>query len=690
MGASHARKRRKLSPPHDSTFRPNNQELSGNSSEEELFTIQSHWNAEQDYENRPRVIRTREKEYTRLPIKTAEGRVEPLYVPDVKDDDREDSFLESEDDLVMEETTEIKEEKPKASARQRILEAKEELARIASLINEAPEEHVNGFKAVAHIASSANVTIKKLALATQLAIYNDVIPGYRIRPLGEESSLEKVSKEVKQLRSYEQSLVISYQNYIQELSKHAKLSRGDVSEASASLASVAIACACALLLAVPHFNFRSELITILVDKLSGKRVDKDFNKCRETIEILFREDEDGNPSLDAVTSLTRMMKARDYRISESALNTFLHLRLLSEFSFKGSQTYIDKAVDESFKGKKPKVQRVFRTKKERKILKERKVVQKQFEEADAIVSREERDKMQAESLKLVFVTYFRILKNQSTSLTGAVLEGLAKYAHLINQDFFGDLLEALRDLTARAEAYLIEPGDIVDEEDAAGAEEETKEKRDAIRESLLCTITAFALLEGQDASKAASVLSLDLKYFISYLYRILYPLSLNPDIELSAKSLHLLDPHAPNGANNNLSFRPKNKINVQTTIVLLLRSLSSILLPPASTRSVPPLRVAAFTKQLLTTSLHLPEKSATAMLALVMKVTDVHGRKIAGMWNTEERKGDGVFDPLRADLEGSNPFASTVWEGELLRLHFCPGVRDLVKGVEKGMGDVNK
>jgi nucleolar complex protein 3 len=49
---------------------------------------------------------------------------------------------------------------------------------------------------------------------------------------------------------------------------------------------------------------------------------------------------------------------------------------------------------------------------------------------------------------------------------------------------------------------------------------------------------------------------------------------------------------------------------------------------------------------------------------------------MAALWNTEERRGDGVFDPLKGTVEGSNPFASTIWEGELLRLHFSPKVKE--------------
>ncbi|KAI9832659.1 MAG: hypothetical protein M1819_004244 [Sarea resinae] len=679
-----AAKRRRLSPVESrddegsssSTLQGDSTANSKGSSD--FYSRAAKWDLEQDYEQRPRKLSKKEKESTRLPIKTAEGRIEQMEAaePAVGDDD---SFLDSEEDGEEEQEEEVVPDVPKVSSRQQIIEAKEELARIAGLINEDPEEHAGLFRKLAQVSSSGNITIKKLALATQLAVYKDVIPGYRIRPASEDEMKTKLSKEVRQLRNFEQSLVSGYQAYIKDLARLAKGSKADSSEDKRGLATVAISCACALLLAVPHFNFRGDLLKILVDKMSARTVDADFLNCTDTLEQLFREDEDGTPSLDAVTLLARMMKARHYRVDESVLNTFLHLRLLSEFSSKGSQNHVDKTEEQdSFKGKKLKQKREFRTKKQRKLEKERKVVETEMKEADATVSHEERDRMQAETLKLVFVTYFRILKARSAPLMGAVLEGLAKYAHLINQDFFGDLLEALKDLIAHAEAEEDADAD-ADGEDEEADDAEPTTSRNPSRSSLLCIITAFALLEGQDASAAASSLSLDLNFFITHLYRTLYPLALNPDLELSAKSLHLPDPDSLEHAQMSSST---NKINVQTTVVLFLRCLSSVLLPPIAVRAVPPLRVAAFSKQILTSSLQMPEKSCLASLGLMNKVTKTHGRKVSALWHTEERRGDGTFDPLRGEVEGSNPFASTVWEGELLRKHYCPKVREAVAGVE--------
>lgn len=500
-----------------------------------------------------------------------------------------------------------------------------------------------------------------------------------------------MSQDVRRQRSFEQALVGGYQAYLRDLTALSKGRKKASTEEERGLASAAVSCACTLLLAVPHFNFRGELLKIAIAVLGSGVNDQDFQRCRETLENLFREDDDGKPSLDAVGLLTKMMKARNYRIDESVLNTFLHLRLLSEFASKGSQNKIDHADSQAAtRIKRRNEKKTFRTKKERRLEKERKIVEKEMREADAAVNHEERDRLQAETLKLVFVTYFRVLKARPPNLMGAVLEGLAKYAHLINQDFFGDLLEVLKDLIREKAS-----SDDVDR-DGEGDNDGDDDgicrtvRPSSIRETFLCITTAFALLQGQGqgvgmgSAKVMQTLNLDLGFFVSHLYRSLYAVALDPDIERSAKSLHLPDPQSPLTPNTTSTSesttsmrrrRNENKINVQTTIVLLLRCLHSVLLPHTSpnnyTRSMPPLRLAAFTKQLMTVSLHLPERSCLSLLSsssqqhrhhhhhhppppldrstnnnnnshpnggLMAKLMKVHGRKVAGLWRTEEKK----------------------------------------------------
>lgn len=678
--ASRPSKRRRVTPPgsDDESAAP----VNGVKIQKAFFKNASSWNLEQDYESRPRKGTKKEKESNKLPIRTADGRLE--HVQTVQDDaasvGSDAEWLESEGDGEgSDEEQEAKKalpEVPQLPPKEQLRNAQEELAKIASQLNEDPEEHPGAFKALAKVGQGSTVqAVQKLSLVTQMAVYKDVIPGYRIRPASENAAEEKLSKEVRRVRAYEQALVSGYQAYIKELARFAVQRPANPKDVGRDISAVAITCACTLLNAVPHFNFRGELIRILVRKLSNRRPDSSFTKCRKALETLFREDEEGRPSLEAVSLLTKMMKVREYRVDESVLNLFLNLRLLSEFSGKASQDHVDRHYDEAeVMSKRKKKDREFRNKKLRKDMKEQKALEKDMAQAEAAVTHEERDRMQSETLKLVFATYFRILKARSPHLMGATLEGLAKYSHLINQDFFGDLLEALKDLIRYSQQ------DEANEEEEEENDDGDEPVRNTSREALLCTVTAFALLAGQDAHDSRSALHLDLSYFTTHLYRSLFDLSLNPDLELNSKSLHLPDPDAPGAG-----IPAKNKVNIQTTTVLMIRCLSAILLPTWNIRSVPPLRLAAFAKQLMSSSLHVPEKSCQAILALLNDVMHTHGRKISALWNTEERKGDGSFNPVSDSVEGSNPFATTVWEGELLRRHYCPKVREGVKLLEKSL-----
>ncbi|KAL1899448.1 hypothetical protein Sste5346_002845 [Sporothrix stenoceras] len=693
----------------------------------------ANWSLEENYAERSRKRSKKaakaEKAIDRLPIRTADGMMRPLASEPTDNDaasDDEDPFADSGDDKEAEAAktkpkndgsgarkaaARIQEQNSRLPERQQIQNAKEELSKIALKLNENPEENGSAFKQLAQVSQQyTSITVQKMCLATQLSAYKDVIPGYRIRAFGEEGAVptgEKLSSDVRRIRVYEQSLLAGYQGYLRELMRLSKLrpseaaakngagKRSKVAKNANSLADAALACACSLLNAVPHFNFREDLLKIIVGKLSTRRVDASFVKCRLALETLFREDDEGRPSMEAVAMLSKMMKARDYWIDESVPNTFLHLRLLSEFSGKGSQDSVERSSDEPKNKKKE-----FRTKRTRKLMKEQKALDRDMAQADALVAHEERERMQSETLKLVFATYFRILKLRTPHLMGAILEGLAKYAHLINQNFFGDLLEALKDLIRYSEEDATREARTADGEDddeaANGADEEDDfaVSRNPSREALLCTVTAYALLAGQDAHNAASDLHLDLSFFTTNLFRSLYPLALSADIEKRANSLQQRLADAQEAANSEaaaataaaaLSQKNGVKVNLQTTTVLLIRCLTAVLLPHYNIRSVPPLRLAAFTKQLMSASLHVPEKSSQALLALLYDVAHAHSKKISALWNTEERKGDGSFNPLSETVEGSNPFATTVWEGELLRRHYCPKVREGVKALEKNL-----
>lgn len=86
--------------------------------------------------------------------------------------------------------------------------------------------------------------------------------------------------------------------------------------------------------------------------------------------------------------------------------------------------------------------------------------------------------------------YFSILKAPSrTRLLSAALHGVSKFAHLVNIDFFKDLLGVLKDIIMKAGA----DGSIEEDEEV----ESHIDIDERLRLQLHCIVTAYELLTGQ-------------------------------------------------------------------------------------------------------------------------------------------------------------------------------------------------
>jgi len=251
-----------------------------------------------------------------------------------------------------------------------------------------------------------------------------------------------------------------------------------------------------------------------------------------------------------------------------------------------------------------------------------------------------------ETLKLLFVLYFSILKNpRPTPLLPAALQGISRFAHLVNIDFFKDLMKALKELISR------ESDDIEDNDDGA---------RDTPLR-LSCIVTAFELLSGQ-----GEALNIDLSDFITHLYSIILPLSLMHDIESPPPSSIKSDlrNHQP-----------------QSVADMLFRALNIVFSPRSSGAASPPWRSAAFAKRLLTASLNWPPATALRALDFVDGLI-AKDPKLEALLSTEDRRVDGVYRPDVDDPQLCNPFGTSFWELHILhQFHFDARVREAAKNL---------
>ena len=202
----------------------------------------------------------------RLPIKLSDGRVlkskSKVYLPQ---DEEEDSSDESDVPPPPEEKPKVEDVSTGArfgrpavvdvvsqkSRKARVQAAKEQIAGICQEIVADPENSVRtsqlstifnltlcaqlGLLRRLHTFSLPEIStpshpepvpndpiIRKLTFLSQLAVFKDIIPGYRIRTLSDKEKAEKVSQMVQRTRDWEQGLVGVYQSYLRSLEAEVK------------------------------------------------------------------------------------------------------------------------------------------------------------------------------------------------------------------------------------------------------------------------------------------------------------------------------------------------------------------------------------------------------------------------------------------------------------------------------------
>ncbi|ELK36645.1 Nucleolar complex protein 3 like protein [Myotis davidii] len=456
-----------------------------------------HENIIDKYEKIPRSLQTApEKELIHLlPIKDKSGiipqtREKPVL--DTNQDEEDQEEMELEEEIIEDPIRELTIEEHLIERKKKLQEKKLHIAALASAILSDPESNVKKLKELRSMLMEQDpdvaVTVRKLVVISLMELFKDITPSYKIRPLTEAEKSTKIRKETQKLREFEEGLVSQYKFYLENLEqmvkdwKQRKLKKSNVVSLKAykGLAEVAVKSLCELLVALPHFNFHNNIIVLIVPLMND--LSKSISEmCCEAVKKLFKQDKLGQASLGVIKVISGFVKGRNYDVRPEMLKTFLCLRI--------KEVEVKKDTEDINKPKK------FMT----------------FKEKRKNLSRMQRK--HTETLNIVFVTYFRILKKaQRSPLLPAVLEGLAKFAHLINVEFFDDLLVVLHSL--------IESGDL------------------SYQESLHCVQTAFHILSGQ-----GDVLNIDPMKFYTHLYKTLFKLhagATNEGVEIVLQCLDVM------------------------------------------------------------------------------------------------------------------------------------------------------
>ena len=179
----------------------------------------------------------------------------------------------------------------------------------------------------------------RLAILSLLAIFQDILPSYRIRLPTESEMAVRVSKEIKQTWDYERKLLQSYQRYLQLLEKtwesgkwgnqmgSVKVNRGG---SPTTLAATAMLSLSQLLTTGYNFNFRTNILQLVVRQGNNRSNDEIRMACCNALIVMFEKDVQGEASLEAVRKIAKMLKEGGKGgkgVHPDLLNTWISLPL---------------------------------------------------------------------------------------------------------------------------------------------------------------------------------------------------------------------------------------------------------------------------------------------------------------------------------------------------------------------------
>ncbi|EDW14147.1 nucleolar complex protein 3 homolog [Drosophila mojavensis] len=445
------------------------------------------------------ITRTTEVDYVPKPKRksVAEEEQEVDAEEDENEEDSDEVFEDSDDDIVNDEAPVPKQKLVSTTdlliARQQEIERqKYRIGIICSGILEKPEDKMRNFNALYELMNDVNpetgipnlFAVRKLAMISITEIFKDILPEYRVGQI--DTKMQTVRKATLERVTFENALLQQFKKFLQKL-EHltAQVNKrgGQKTPQAIKIAAVAVQCMCDLLLSHPYFNYVQNIAQLLVYMLNCNygTMRVAVNQCFRT---LFSNDKKLDMTLFVVRRINHLIKSKQNNVHVECITCMMGLKI--------KHVNLDAEKENELKQKKLESHRqrlLSLSKKERKRRKKLTEVNKELEETRAEENKQTKHHKLTEIIKMVFTIYFRVLKNDPTSrVLSAILEGLAEFAHVINLEFFADLIDVLNR--------------ILEEQDLG------------YREQLHCIQTIFVILSGQ-----GEVLNIDPIRFYQHFYR---------------------------------------------------------------------------------------------------------------------------------------------------------------------------
>ncbi|CAF0872920.1 unnamed protein product [Adineta steineri] len=555
-------------------------------SDEETEQVHIHTDDEDDnqhnmesYERLPRSsFNEKNRQRPLLPIKTDRGQLVAQSTPIIEQEIQEESDEDETNSSPTSSAVPAPPAKPVsiieliAERDKKLNETKQTIVTLCDIIMKSPYEEISNLKQLRLLLNLGDplisMTIRKLTMLSLVELFRDIVPGYRIRSLKEQtkdeneeiknvkhkkySNKENLSKDVKVIRHFEQTLLKHYQHFLHFLEQCAKKNLPDnhltkskqkhlkkMESSKLNLGHLAIQCLCKLLTYLHHFNFRTNLLNVIVQFMASSDVSV-REQCCTCISDLIRNDRTGDISLEVVRFVTRLLKTRSYAVEPCVLDVFISLNIREISPIEEKK--LEKSTRPDYRAQKL-------SRRDRRQHKEKQELNKALEGKTLANRQEQRLKINRQIIELIFLNYFRLLKRRlNLRLMPSVCEGLAKFSNLINIEYMDDLITCFYEELSSDQTGLTQ------------------------RAKFHCLITVFSILNRQQV-----LIHIDPQRFYALFYSLLVPCPSNDDIDLVIKliQLMLIDRYKQLSKNKLLAFI--KRLLTMTLELQVYKSISAIL-----------------------------------------------------------------------------------------------------------------
>jgi len=300
------------------------------------------------------------------------------------------------------------------------------LATVAERITAEPEKDLDLFDIFFELnRTGGDEEVKIMALLSGIAVFKDLVPGYRIREPTEQEKAQVRSKSILALERYELKLLQLYRRLLPELEASMRKHPAATSPALAALVRVAF-----------DFNYRQRLLATAVRHANS--ADPDVRgPLVAGLQDMVEADQRLEASKEIVLAIGRVAQATaagrkaagnadgrrgDGGLQHELLKVLLRLQVgrADAAALAGPSGDLSTADDETLRG---------------------------LAEASITQSAEQLRKAEAELLYEVFVVYLRVLRQRhlhSRELLATVLTGLARWGQQVNLELLLEIIAELK------------------------------------------------------------------------------------------------------------------------------------------------------------------------------------------------------------------------------------------------------